>query len=73
MAYVTRRITVTAGLFVRRRVIEEITSAAWRADLDCTHERVGGTIRFTLKGNEADIERLLKATSAWIADYNDAA
>ena len=73
MDEVTHRFTVRAGWLIRNRVLEEITAAAWQCNLHCTHERVGSAIRFTVKGRQPDIERLLEATSRWAARYNAAA
>lgn len=69
---VTHRFTVEAGFLVRRQIINEITGAAWREGIECSHERAGRTIRFTMQGEPRRLQALTQAISRCIDEYNDA-
>lgn len=68
---VTHRFTVEAGFLVRRQIINEITGAAWREGIECSHERAGRTIRFTMQGEPRRLQMLTKAIARWIDECNE--
>lgn len=59
--HASRTFVIEAGFFARRGLINEITSAAWEAGLECTHQRAGRATRFTVSGPSAMVAALLKA------------